>query len=64
MFFKDTNLNSIIISIIWGIGLACLFRKVCKNNCIIVKAPANMDKYVEHVDNKCYKFTKNDIACN
>lgn len=63
MFFKDQNINTVIISILWGIGLACLFRKVCKNNCIIVNAPADAGQFVERVDNKCYSFTRNDIEC-
>ena len=30
----------IIISIIWGLGLSALFRKVCKGrDCIVIQAP-------------------------
>ena len=30
--------GKIIISIIWGLGLAALFRRVCKGrNCIVIK---------------------------
>ena len=25
------EINSIIISVIWGLGVASLFRKICKN---------------------------------
>ena len=32
--------GKIIISIIWGLGLAALFRKVCEGrNCIVIKGP-------------------------
>ena len=42
---------AIIISIILGLGLASLFRQVCKGNeCIIVKGP-NIKKFLR-------KFTK------
>ena len=63
MFFNDQELNSVIISIIWGLGLACLFRKACKNNCIVINAPSDINSYIEHIDNKCYRFTKNNIEC-
>ena len=63
MFFKNTDLNTIIMSILWGFGLACIFRKVCENNCIVVTAPNNVNKYVEKVDDKCYKFSKNNLEC-
>ncbi len=30
----------IILSIIWGLGLSCVFRQVCKGrDCIVIKAP-------------------------
>ena len=35
--FKNKS-GMILISIIWGLGLAALFKKVCKGrNCVIVK---------------------------
>ena len=63
MFFKNEDLNTILISILWGFGLSCLFRKVCENDCIVITAPDNVRKYVEEVDNKCYKFNKNHLEC-
>ena len=36
----NTSLGKIIISIMLGLGLATLFRKVCKDkNCITFKGP-------------------------
>ena len=44
--------GKIIISIIWGLGLAALFRRVCKGrNCIVIKGPKPKE-----IDNKIYKF--------
>ena len=38
--FLSNDKGKIIISIIWGLGLAALFRKVCKGrNCIVIKGP-------------------------
>ena len=53
MFFKDERTNTIILSVIWGFGIAALFRKVCDDNkCIVIKAPNNMNDY--HQENKNY----------
>jgi len=65
--FLNTNEGSIIISIIWGLGISCLFKKVCNNkNCIIYKAPKensilnNIFKYKD----KCFNFKKIKAKCS
>ena len=58
---------SIIISIILGLGLASLFRQVCKGNeCIIIKGPSikEVSKKVYKIDDKCYKYTPKAIKCS
>ena len=62
MFTNDEKVNKILISIIWGLGIATLFRKVCTNNCLVVKAP-KMKNYIEVKDNKCYEFVKEKVPC-
>ena len=56
-----------IISIIWGIGLSCIFYKICnEKDCLIYKAP-NINLIKNNVwkyDNKCYKFHTETITCN
>jgi hypothetical protein len=56
----------IIISIIWGLGLAAIFRKICKGReCIIIKSP-NMAEYQNKVygfGNKCYTFSSQVTNC-
>ena len=66
----DRLLNSttgkIIIAILLGIGLASLFRKVCKNkNCIIFRAPehSELTKDIYKYDTKCYKFKEKSVSC-
>lgn len=57
----------IIISIILGFGLACLFRKVCKDReCIIYSAPdfKKIKDKIFKFDEKCYKYTKETSTCN
>ena len=48
----NTPLGNFFISILFGLGLATLFRKVCKDrNCLIFKAPN-----INNIENKTYKY--------
>ncbi len=56
-----------VISVILGIGLASLFRKVCKDrNCLIFKAPEikKVEGQIFKFNNKCYTFNKNATSCD
>ena len=62
---KD-KFGSILISVILGLGLAAVFRRVCSGDgCVVVKAPSqkDIDEYVYKVDSSCYKYTPNLIPC-
>ena len=64
MFFKDENTNKMIISIIWGLGIAALFRKLCdENKCIEIKAPVDINNYILTKNKKCYEFSKEKTDC-
>ena len=63
MLFKNKELNIYIVSIIWGIGLAALFRKICKDKCVVIKSPQNIDSYKQKKNDNCYVFEKNTIEC-
>lgn len=56
----------IIVSIIWGLGLSCLFRRVCKGrNCIIYRAPNPMyikGNVYKH-NKKCYNYKTENVNC-
>ena len=57
---------SIIISFIWGFGIAIIFRKICKNDeCIIIKSPPKFDQtnMTIHDKNRCYKLEKYMANC-
>ncbi len=62
-----TRTGRIIISIIWGLGLATLFRKVCVGrNCIVYKAP-NPNIMTDNVythNTKCYKYHVETSQCS
>ena len=62
-----SDIGKYIISILLGLGLATLFRKVCKDrNCIVFKAP-NIKKIKNQIfkfENKCYKFIESIEKCD
>tara|TARA_B100001057_G_scaffold476948_1_gene545614 strand:- start:521 stop:706 length:186 start_codon:yes stop_codon:yes gene_type:complete len=60
----EKNYYKILFSIIWGLGLSSLFRKICpKNNCVVIKAPKDMDTYYQTKRKKCYSFERDDVNC-
>ena len=65
--FLDTREGQIIISLILGLGLASLFKKVCNdNNCVIIKSPKKntiKDKVFKQ-DDKCYTYIPKKSECN
>ena len=56
-----------IISIVLGVGLSCMFRRVCKErNCLVYRAPS-LDKIegkIYKFNDKCYSFSTNAQSCN
>ena len=65
--FVHSSTGRIIMSIVLGIGLATLFRSVCKGkNCRIVAAPPmeELEDQIYKFDEKCYKLEKNAIECD
>lgn len=57
---------TILLSIIWGFGIAILFKRVCQNNeCIITKVPPNFNEKRNLIfdNNKCYKLVKYASPC-
>lgn len=54
-----TDVGRIFISILLGLGIASLFRKVCKDKeCIEFRGPiiSEIDGRIFQFDNECYKF--------
>lgn len=65
--FVHTETGKYLMSIILGVGLASLFRTVCKDkNCIIFHAPPldQIEEKIYKYDNKCYKFTPESRKCD
>lgn len=63
---KDKN-GRILMSILWGIGLAALFKKVCKGrDCIVYTSsnPVRIQKIIYKHNDKCYKYSTTFSQCN
>ena len=55
----QSKTGMMLISIIWGFGLACVFRQACKDRkCIVYSAPnlKSMKESIYKHGNKCYKY--------
>jgi hypothetical protein len=63
----NSDFGRVFISILLGLGLATLFRKVCKDkNCIKFSGPVIGDiegKTYKYGD-KCYTYTSNPTKCD
>lgn len=64
--FFERRSTIVILSIVWGIGLAALFRPLCKGEqCIKYVAPN--PKWIENkvfkVEDKCYNFKPKMREC-
>ena len=58
--------SRIIISVIWGLGLAMLFRRSCgQRDCIVLRGPkpSDMENKIYAFDEKCYKYTSKATSC-
>ncbi len=67
MKFLRNEYTKIILGILWGFGLSCIFRSACNGrNCIIYKAPKHKE-VIENIyssDEKCYKYETVNTECN
>ena len=62
-----SDVGRIVISIILGLGLATLFRRVCKErDCLVFHAP-QVNKIKDQIfkfKSKCYKFEEEIEKCD
>jgi hypothetical protein len=57
----------IVLSILWGLGLACMFRVACKGrDCIVFKAPDPdlIRGKIYKFDNSCYEYDTTQTKCS
>lgn len=63
----NTKIGIIVISILLGLGLATLFRKVCTDkNCIIFNGAviSEIDDKIFKYDEKCYQYKSYPAKCD
>jgi hypothetical protein len=63
----NTPLGQFLISMIMGLGLATMFRRVCDSkNCILFNGPviSEIDGKIYKYDEYCYKYELNNVKCN
>ena len=61
-----TETGRILVSIILGLGLAALFRRVCnKGQCVVIQGPSmeSVQKYHFKIKDDCYKYTPYVVDC-
>lgn len=64
--FKNEYIR-IILGLLWGFGLACIFRSACNGRkCIIYKSPkaSEVINSIYSFDDKCYKYKTETTPCN
>ena len=65
--FLSSPTGKIFMSILWGLGLAALFRRACKGrSCIVYKAPhpSTINGKVFRYDEQCYKYNTKRANCD
>ncbi len=64
--FKNEYIR-IILGLLWGFGLACIFRSACNGRkCIVYKAPkpSEVINKIYSFDDKCYKYKTETTSCD
>ena len=49
-----------------GLALALLFRRICKDNCVLYSAPdiKEIEENVFNLEDTCYKYKSYAVKCN
>lgn len=61
-----TQIGQILVSALFGAGLAIMFQRACQGDkCIIIEAPSmkDIEPYVFKVGDKCYRYESRVIDC-
>jgi hypothetical protein len=63
----NTPLGRFFVSVILGLGIATLFRKVCKDkDCLVFNGPilSEFDEKIYQYGEKCYTYTTTPMKCD
>lgn len=62
-----TELGNMIVSALFGVGLAFIFSRACKgNNCVVINAPEidEVKDKIFQIQDECYTYTPKIVPCN
>ena len=64
LFYDNTG--QIIVSALFGLALALLFRRICKDNCVIYSAPEikDIEENIFNLEDTFYKYKSYPVKCN
>jgi len=65
--FLSSPTGKVFVSILWGLGLAALFRRACSGrSCIVYKGPhpSFIQGHVFKHDEQCYKYNAKRANCD
>ena len=63
--FIESKSGVFLLSVILGLGLACMFKMSCDSqNCIVYKAPEYDEKKIIRYNNKCYEPQEHMETCD
>ncbi len=63
--FIGSKSGVFMLSVILGLGLACIFKMSCdSNNCLVFKAPDYSEKKIIKYNNKCYEPNEHMETCD
>lgn len=64
LFYNSTG--QFIVSAIFGIALALVFHRVCKDNCIVFYAPqiTDINNHIFELEGSCYKYIPHPVKCD
>ena len=61
-----SSMGQLIISALFGLSLALIFNRVCKENCTIYFAPKHdeINDKIFKLEETCYKYSTINVPCN
>jgi len=64
LFYTETG--QAFVSALFGLSLALIFKRVCKDNCVLYIAPNKdeIDGKIFKFEDGCYKYSKINVKCN
>lgn len=64
LYYNSTG--QMFISAIFGLAIALLFKRVCKDNCILYYAPRyeDVEGKTFKIEDTCYKYKSKQVECN